>query len=158
MTETIGHPVDDVNATRDPSLRAAAHEGAGAGPRTPWQYGQEQRPDPDEQAALAVVKQRAEETSARLAQARLSNGDHVNAPHFLLNVAGREQCGQCGQQFPCPAYLAVNPASAPEAAGREYAAVSGDLVAAMRVIEQAASAVGVTPAHLIDSLNRPPES
>jgi hypothetical protein len=158
MEEATGNPVDDVNATRDPSLRVVAHDGDGAGPRTPWQYGQEQRPDPDEQAALAVVKQRAEETSTRLAQARLSNGDHANAPHFLLNVAGREQCGQCGEQFPCPAYLAVNPASAPVDAGRDDAAVSGDLAAAMRVIEQAAAAVGVTPAHLIDSLNRPPES
>lgn len=167
MSEPIGHPIDDVNATRDPSLlnpdpADLTDNGDGtAGPTTPWEYEQAARAaDPDRDERERVIAERARETATRLAQARLSNGDSSNAPHFLLAVEGREQCGQCGEPFPCAAFLAINPAAASIATAREYRdstpPMAGELLAGVtpEQLRAAAAELGVSPDRLTESLNR----
>lgn len=160
MSDPIAHPID-ANATRvigldNPDLQGDAREGGNAvGPSTPWEYQQAARThaELEEKEAIAAQRTAAEETATRLAAGRLSNGDPSNAPHFCLNVDGRELCGQCGETFPCSAYLATNPASAPVEASREYAPIAGELLSDQELIERAAAAIGVSPQRLAESLS-----
>lgn len=164
MSDPIGHPIDDVDYARGyPQLTGDARDGTDAvGPTTPWEYEQAARTHNEQQAAAAnaLAEQRNAAIASELAAARLSNGDPTNAPHFLRVSANGDACGQCGEPFPCPAFLAGTPAASPVVADRVYddfaPSVSGELLAGVtpEQLRAAAAELGVSPDRLTGALNR----
>lgn len=74
---------------------------------------QEQAAQTEREVAEQVVTVRGEQAL------NIANMGQDGAPHFLVNVEGKEVCGSCGKPFPCPSWVDdIGPANEAASAGQ----------------------------------------